>query len=387
MGTSLAGTDLSISGTGFEPKALIFYQNGRSNSTDSFGDADTMLGMGFATSSTSQCCIFNYLDDRDDDTATAAGRFLRDDACVGSALDRSTIDGLMSLKSMDSDGFTLTVDDAFSSNKRCHYVALGGAALEGVYLDSFTEPNSIGSFDVTGVPFQPDTAVFLSQGNSTANTNDTNALFVFGAANDTNQFHTGFFSNHSTGHVSSYSRGGECWSNFFNSTGVGDFSSRISLTSFLSNGMRFNCHERTGNRLIYYLALKGPQTHIGNFQSRTDTNNITVTGHSGKPKGGLFLSHCAPESSLATTDQGSKISIGAVDQFLNQTVVTCTDTYNDDPNIIGSSVGYNSIYNQLDYTGTLQGSMRITSLDSAGFSAIMSDPDPSAVDIFYLVFG
>ena len=76
--------------------------------------------------------------------------------CLRCYTDAATLDGIADFKSMDADGFTLTIDDQFAQDYRICYLALGGDDLTNVFIGNKAFPEATGNYDVTGVGFQPD---------------------------------------------------------------------------------------------------------------------------------------------------------------------------------------------------------------------------------------
>jgi hypothetical protein len=138
IGTGGATTTVPVTGVGFQPKVLLFWWSGRTESTDTAGAADHQRGFGFAVSTTDRRAGCSWSEDA---VATAQSNSAhRDDAAICSTTGPTdAIDGLADLNSMDADGFTMIIDDAFATNLRIGFLALGGTTITNAATGMFNE--------------------------------------------------------------------------------------------------------------------------------------------------------------------------------------------------------------------------------------------------------
>lgn len=158
-------TTKAVSGLGFQPSAVIFAPtraNGDLVGTGANGvAAKPALGW---TDGTREGAFVTFSADA---AATADTKsYQRTDRCVLMVDDAGAAEYELSIASFDSDGFTLTVDDATSTNVRIPFLALSGVEA---YAGSLTQPTSTGSQAVTGVGFQP-TGLLTASVQKTAST-------------------------------------------------------------------------------------------------------------------------------------------------------------------------------------------------------------------------
>jgi len=138
IGTGAPGSTTQVTGTGFQPKAVLFWWDGTNSQADIVGGLLVhKRGFGVAVSTTDRRAIFSQAIDAADPTTTDAGH--HDAAAIGRLSNAGAIDALADLQSMDANGFTLVIDDDFPTDTRIHYLALGGSDLTNVASGMFTE--------------------------------------------------------------------------------------------------------------------------------------------------------------------------------------------------------------------------------------------------------
>ena len=159
-GTGAIGTTITLAGLGFAPRAILFWWSGRTEATDTVGRANSQNGFGVAVTSTDRRAI--TISGIDAQGTSDNQRAHSNVACILSVSNTPAIDGAMDLQSINPDGFTLIVDDAFPTSLRVHYLALGGDSLEAAASGQFQEPLATGDQDTTTVGFEPDCVLFFS---------------------------------------------------------------------------------------------------------------------------------------------------------------------------------------------------------------------------------
>lgn len=143
----------SITGLGFQPKAVIFW----ATITSVVGGNNEMRStFGCATSSTTEWCTHAYhnqggLTSGCEFTSDRCFQFINgaDDSSVSSA----------SFASMDADGFTITMNVASSTSYTVNFMAIGGSSIS-AQSGYFDVPNSDGPVSVTGLSFNPKATLF-----------------------------------------------------------------------------------------------------------------------------------------------------------------------------------------------------------------------------------
>jgi hypothetical protein len=127
-------TDIVESGFGFQPNGIVFFSGGNAAAT-----ADAALGVhdewsiGAASSTTNRHA--QAATSRDGNTNMFAQTFIRQDASPAVYINvdptSDAIEGLMDLKSIDSDGFTAIMDDADPVQAFVWYIACGNPPAAG----------------------------------------------------------------------------------------------------------------------------------------------------------------------------------------------------------------------------------------------------------------
>jgi hypothetical protein len=389
VGTGALGTNYSVTGLSFQPKAVRFWWSGRADASDAAGEVDIQPGIGAAVSSTARWVVASQCDHSP--TTTATDRYHSEAACVAVLDIAGAVVGLADFVSMNSDGFTLVIDDVFPAAVRVSWEAFGGSDLTDTAVGAFQIGSSTGDIDFTSeTSFQPDFAYFAG---IALPTNPPvaagSARLSIGAATAADQAVLAWFSNDASGTSisSSYCRAGEihaaCATN--NTT----IAVRASLTSFLSTGFRINILEGAINSWLFYLALKGGSYKIGNFLTATNTTAFTEAhGMSGTPKGAAFFSANRAASTSDAATAHASFSLGAADasgqncQFVQDKDASanadCFSAISHDQCYLNASV---------DAAMALEGEGHVNSFDSTNINLQMTDADPVQSFVWYAAFG
>jgi hypothetical protein len=383
-----AGQTQAITGVGFQPKIVLFWWCGSTGTSDATAGGNINVGFGAATGSSERYCVAAI--SLDAAAASDGIKIQYNDACIAVWADNtSAIDGFMDFASLDADGFTLTVDNQFTIATRISYLALGGTDLTNVKVGQVANiPASTGNYSTTGTGFQPDAVIleFASLavfGSGSANlglslglaTSSSAQGFVAGVSQD----------NQATMNTNGYGYDGEAIGGC-NSTGTSMYT-RSSFVSMDADGFTLNCLEvGTAGRYGFYIALKGGQYKVGSLTTRTDGNDIAVTGLGFTPVGIMFLS---ANRALSTQDEQTahaRMSIGAGTSTSNR----AAQAFSDEDNLADSETAYAN-YDSAVYVNVVDdaaaGLMDIKSIDSGGFTCVMDDTDPAGCFVTYLAIG
>lgn len=389
--TGAATSTVQVTGVGFQPKAIIFFWSGRTESTDASGRATTFRGVGAAASTSARIAATNQ--SQDAQAAAVCDQAYHNGACIELLTTAGGIDGLGDLSSFDSDGFTIVIDDAFSSDIRVSYLALGGDSLTNATTGRVTEATATGNFSVTGVGFQPDLLLFMGPGRLSANpaAQGADSLFMLGAAiSSSSRFSYCGGSNDgaTTMQTVSYLLDIECAS-ATNASASTNLRARADFVSMDSDGFTLNQLETAGGSFQYlFLALKGGNYRIENLLTQTNTTtDITETGFGFTPSGVLFVSACRSENTQDTATDHDQWTVGACNSATSRTSQATMDADNTADSQCSTAIEHDEVYINLDTSGSVQGLMDIKSMDSDGFTCIMDDADPSQSFVAYIAFG
>lgn len=390
-GTGVATTTIEVD-TGFQPKAIIFWWSGKADTTDACSAGTIAAGVGFACGTSDRRC--SGWASTSGGANSATGRIQRNDACVATVTGAGSVGGLLDLNSLDADGFTLIVDDAFSASVRVHYLALGGDTITGAVTGEFDCNDATGSQSVTGVGFEPDGVLFATNllGSSTQG---TIGLFGFGAATSATEeavVAVGGRNLVSVADTTSYALTGECIAVVDATVANPPPVMRAEFTQFTADGFDLNWLEIgfTGTRLCNYLALAGASMKVGSLLTQTDTTTpIQVTGMGFQPSAVLFASAARAASTANASTDDAMCSIGAATGPAERGAQAVWDEDDAASGLIecATAVEHDAVYINIASDDTAQGLMDLTSMDSDGFSCIMDDADPSQNFVWWMAFG
>jgi len=392
--TDTVGTTIAITGLDFTPKAIICWWSGRDELVDTLGRSDLHAGMGYASSPTSRGVVFGQ--GEDGVATTNLDDAHRVDALVGNIKTSppmsGTIEGLADLDSIETDGFTIIIDDQFGLNLEVQYLAFGGDLVEEVAVDIFQSQNSIGTQDITSLSFQPDSVLMLSIGTGTGPPSLFNDMqFTVAAMKSTTEqgmVATGSRNGQGTAQGASLAhQGAEAFSTMRYSPG--NIDNRFKFDSFLVNGFRVE-HLQADDDDVIFMAIKGANFAIGELQTRTDGANIVTNGLDFKPSAVMFFSHNATEDDPATGGRDSAVlSIGAATGPAERSASYRSDIDNLGTSRLATAVEFDSVYINTDEAAApaITGLMDLVSMESDGFITVMDDPDPTAAFVMYWAFG
>jgi len=307
----------SVTGVGFQPKAVIFFWTAQTAA--GFGNG-ALAGYGFATAAGSERAV-NFLSDNNVAAASAnSKRWQWNNRCVvvtnSSALGTVNADG--SLVSMDADGFTLSW--ARGSAWIIHYMALGGPDITNAAVGSFTPTAGTGSQAVTGLAFPPDFLMFLSVDSNTVGTIlSPHGQVSVGYAGRSKAY--GITQGGSTAVSRAaaapiMTTGAQLSTAAILEKDVGATSRTFvaSVTSFDATGFTVDKTINTAGTetVVHYLALRGGQYRVNAFTrpAAAGPQSVPYTGVGFAPKGLLFQSWNLAEQIY---DEDARMSFSAAD--------------------------------------------------------------------------
>jgi len=389
-GTGAVSSTVVVSGLSFQPKLVLLWWNGRTDTVDAVGRRDHQRGFGAAVSTTDRR---NMTSCSDDTPTTMVTNHAHDDTeCVFLTTIADAIDGKLDLQSMDSGGFTLVVDDVFIASYRVHYLALGGDDLTNVEGGNFAKATGTGNQDVTSVSFQPDLVLlFATRQTTLAGTIAGDSDLMFGAAISSSEQAVWLAGSNDAANTSvckSYCLAGECAA--FMAAAMTSTTDRGTFVAMLSNGFRINWTENAGAaQIIQYIAIKGPSVQIGDLLTMTDTTtDIVESGFGFAPVAAMFISHGKVASTSDTVQADDYLSMGA---FSSTTARAAMGTMDDDAAgtaVVGTAVEHDEVYVHMPNTAaTVDGLMDIKTIDSDGFTCIMDTADVAQSFVWYFALG
>jgi len=380
--TVTAGNDQSVTGVGFQPSLVMFWWAGGSSGGDEVASGNINWGFGAAISSSSRFYVSGW--SQDAAATSAAYTEQRIDGVIETYSGYATTDGIADFKSMDADGFTLTIDNQFASDYRISFLALGGSDLTNVYIGNKQRDNDLGNCAVTGVGFQPD-AVIMCMSHVLSAAGET-SYFRWGFGWATGSSNQGLISGYSqnaaaTSDTRRYSISSECIGVIANSGAE----VRDSFVSFDADGFTLNQLESTTQYYYHYICLKGGQYLVSDLTTRTDGNDIEENVGF-EPVAVMFASANTAECSASTNVDHNRLSIGAGTSTSNR----ACQAISDEDNLADTETAYtnqdDAVYAHV-IDDAIEALMDIKSIDADGFTCVMDDTESSACWVTYLAIG
>ena len=268
----------SITGLGFQPKALLFFHTPdtvdiatqTANYNMSYGVADA----------TNQYAVCEFSPNGNSGNQTNWVAQCYGWSIVGS-VDQTYI-WRASVVSLDADGFTISIGAAPTLAYRVGYMAIGGDALTQVKVGAF--PMTTGGHSETGFTFQPTGLIAFSAGLPTlpgipsfGTTTSASIGYGFsdGTVNRSNgTYHYGY--NFTT--VKTRLRSARNDNMLAAPNGLTSYAYAINLSSFDLSGFTVSNAINGGGNYAFYLAFGGAAAQVGDFLSPTATGPFSITG-------------------------------------------------------------------------------------------------------------
>lgn len=376
-------------GGSFTPTVVLFFWSGRTESVATVGRANQNRGFGVATSPTSRWAIGSQSNDAAGTALTSGSS--TNAACIISCGD-TVIDGAMDLQSFDSGGFTLVIDDAFPTDLRVGFLALGGDVVgsTGVLTPTGTAP--VTQAVAHGLGRIP-AAVLFGNGGAFAGAPpfsviDSQLMLGAMSAAGGEGVTTGASNDGSNTMVTAaYAIGTECIASLANA--VNTVVNRAEFSSVDGTNFTINWLERADARRILWLALGGTdvQAAVGNLLTQTDTSTGIPVTVGFRPKGILFGSACRAASTTDTLSSHDSLSIGAAASVSQRAVAASLDENGVGTSEVTTYISPVQVYGNISTTAVMDGSMDLQSVENTGFIGIMTNGDPSQSFVWYLALG
>lgn len=399
-----ATTTVDCTGFGFQPVAFIAYTNGRSDTTDAVGLADSRVSIGGGVSTSARGAAYAFYD-QGTTNAIGGGRQTAL-GCVGTCTATGTEDGRLDFDSFLSDGIRLIVDDQLPATIRVQITAFGGSDITNVFYGHFLVSNSTGNQDFTtdlngtSIGFDPGSdSLFIFLGNgelyysSSAEQVDEDIIQMFMGAATSNADQWCFCINSdddsATMDTDSYGLSGDCMASIAQG-GAASCSFRGAFVQSITGGFRINRIKVPAYLTGFQcLIVKGGDWKVGTITTQTDTTtDITVSGLSFQPTGALFVSHCLAASTADTTQAGARFSIGGCSSTSDEICQGFQDEDATGNMETEAGIEHDEVYQRISSSATNDGLMRAQSFpNSDGFTMRMDDADPTAAIVGYITGG
>lgn len=390
--TGSGTADIVVSGLGFQPTLVFFIWCGINSGGDSSSGGRGVFGFGWCHGTTAG--DQGSMSGRQEDglAASTADTLLGPGHCVSMPTSTGAIDGLLSLKSFDTDGFTLQVDQTFDDQTLdCYYIACDDIAASDLSSGDWRGTlNTTGLESVTGVGFQPTALMtFGHLGGLPGAPQATPSLYQeIGAANSAaNWVVTHTTRDNATALGEQFSYANTLYA-LMRMSSVGTPSVRCVIDSFDADGFTYDIVVTVGAPMErhQYLCFNHAQVVPGNFTTRTDTTQFSVTGLGFQPTAVLFFTHGAPATADAAKTLEQRMSYGFAASPTDRRAVTIFS--NDDATTqVWRAQASDCCLLMGSAAETVNAKMDLVSMDADGFTLVMDDADTVESFVGYLAIG
>ena len=275
----------TISGLGFQPKAIIFFWS--RNTTNATAAAPRSQGIGF-TDCTNQRAIAVAEDDNAG-TSNAGTYETENNVIVILSNGNPTVGSRATFTSCNAGGFTINWAASEARADIINYIAIGGPDVTDVKAGTFTLLLETGYQDIT-VGFQPNFVMFLwglgetldslatglEIGMGLADYNNNQGL-ILNCVRDNDNSNAFKYSEQRTDNVIL----------FYTTLCVQN--ALAAFSEFTADGFKLNVSDGA-NISIFYLAIRGGSHAVGNFLQPTATGTQTISGLGFQPNLVLLFS-------------------------------------------------------------------------------------------------
>lgn len=363
---------------GFTPKFALVRMNGTIRTTSGSGRSSMKQSWGFA-SSTQQIAWGGFSNDTADNGTN--GTFLKSGRVLCEQADASNLAGELTVAFSGNDlTFEVASTATFSTTYRVNVWVLGGESIESVFVGKFTAATS-GTTTVSTVGFQGNAGLF---GSVFADADPFLSADMgvgigwaigTGASNSVVSCVRSRF-NQPNMNTFRYQRTGEPV--VLSTEAAGSMGERHTFTGFTSNGFTLAKQEGAQAGLIVPVAvIKGGSWSLMTANGVNNTSSdITFSGASAQPRGGLVQTVGRAESTLDTNNTECILSTGSFDESLNQQCMSAIDRHNVAAAVIATHFSSTDIATWLDNastTGAVDGAFALQSVNSSGAVGRMTD--------------
>lgn len=362
--TDVLNSTKVITGLGFHPKAIRFYWMGIQSTVDAGSQTiSERRGIGFCSNASTRRAVGTF--SADNSGAADCGSVAANDCICITVNGTGTIDGKLDISSVDTDGFTLIVDDVTPANLTIFYEAWGLDDIQQVTIGDIAEPAATGTQNYTADGFNSrgDNQVVMFAGvQSTAALNTGQAqdsgLCIGASTGTATAENIVVVGNADDGSdpmdTDSYARAGECLAMIVIAGGNPD--ARAVVSAFGTDTFTLNWTNRaTTNRRYIYMAIKGGGWRAGSYTIRQDLGRTAaVTNLPFNLKGISFMGSMKVQSTAGTSTTEDRIGLGSASGLLDRKSMSVLDENNVATSEIDLFISYDSILSFPSNTGTEQ---------------------------------
>lgn len=394
------GTQYTISGLSFRPKAIRVWAVGIQRTTD--GASTTQHAnqiVGFCNEVLTQRSVAAF--DQDAQATSDTGAIARNDCIACTCNGSGTSGGQLRVDSIGSDGFVFEIDvTTISANLTIFWDAWGGDDPIDVVIGDFTASGSIGTVDYTATGMIADAydnqVLMLAGCHSTAAMNtgtNIDAGFWTGFATVGGQCVLCGNADDASGGSSDtdhYYQGGECIA-IIPVGGGANTTSRASFVKWNTNGFRLDWFEAgTSGQQNIFMAIRGGSWKAGETTINTSTigNVRTVGGLGFLPVGGLLLGGTGQALPAGQTASIDILSMGSF-SGLSSSQTACQRSENTaTPTLINQWVEFDEALVKATSVPDVDYALDIDALNFESFRLIITQTIGATIQwVGYLAFG
>ncbi|HEX7162068.1 MAG TPA: hypothetical protein VF223_12635, partial [Trebonia sp.] len=268
----------SITGVGFQPKALLLWSVGTSADSTWRRHYHGMLGFGAGSSQGRLTAMSS------EDGVSPSDTNRKQSTDIASFITTAALfeeQGFADLVSFDADGFTLSWTGTTAAEFDLHYLAIGGDAVVAA-ADVAWRPRTTNGTETVEFGFEPDLVLLMSS-RQAINPEVTGSNFqaIGAVSSDGSQWSYAIAADDNTS-AANTSRSQRTDAALYVHQTNGDHAFTLTLNSFLPNGIRFNVAR--GNSTLYYVMALGIQlagsysATVGSFTKASTTGTQAITG-------------------------------------------------------------------------------------------------------------
>jgi len=375
----------ATTGLGITPDALIFLAN---IMTAAGNASDAQMSIGFSTGASNQ--VSSGYNSNDASASSDVVRQVLTNRVVGTYTGGTTVANLnVDMTSHDADGFTLNYNNTINGAD-ISYLGLSGTDILGATAGNFAAATSTGNQAVTGIGFQPNLVLFITNLQTASGVANNNSCFSFGATDGTNQWACGLGLQNAQATMNNR-RGfytNRCI--MVPAAGSNVMAHDAAITSMDADGFTVNWQTAPGAAYIVgYLALSVTNAKVGTFNQATTTGNQATTGVGFTPEV-LMMASAGHDTANAIVDT-ARFSIGAGISSSARWAYWTGDEDAAADSRAESRYATDKIVTMADEaTGgspTVLAEADLVSLDSDGFTVNWTTADATARNIGYIAMG
>jgi hypothetical protein len=371
------------------PQLVLFFHRQTTGTASNTGS--NFFSMGAMTAAEQFATAFT---DTDNVATSASFCSFNTSGCILeiSALGART--GLAAFSSFGSGSFTINKTDAFALTTDVDYIAIAG--LTNVFIKTTTLPGATGNFSVTGVGFQPDAMILVSNATTATDTATNNARFSMGFVDlNANQFAISHRLLNNTSAANQTSAGWTATNRVLTlcDTDGSAGQPQVSAASGWEDADGYTLNRVTGTSAFNYAAIcmKGGSLVVGNTTTQTGTGNFAVTTTGCTPAAVLLL--CHPLTVTSLTDASPRDAETVIGVGTSSTARFChwVHSRNGNPTETYSRRSTSKILENYDRSGadTLSaiGDVDLVSFSNGSFTLNQTDADAQLSLLGFLAIG